>query len=117
MKKYAPNNEGESLICGWISKNLIHIDRQPVGDHQFFEKPPQHQFQPVSDLSGIKLVFHTKLWQEARRSLNGARNQLWKKGHIERKNAKMFFRLPFAVVDIDGVGERLERVERDTHRQ
>lgn len=38
-------------------------------------------------------------------------------GYIQKKSAEVFLRLDLAPIAIDGIGNGLERIERDTDRQ
>ena len=62
-------------------------------------------------------MFLKELWQQACGTLDGTCDKLGEEGDINGENARMIFRRALAMVDVDGVTERLECVKRNPNRK
>lgn len=94
-------------------KHLVDIHRAVVGHHDFLEQPSKNLSHPVDGGVIIKLTFLQELRQQIRRPFNGARHQLREERDEGEKGNDVLGRLNLAAIDINGIGKRLEGVERD----
>ena len=89
----------------------------PSASTIFLKKPDRHQHEALAHVVAVEPPRPLELGQERARALDRARDELREEadegGDVEQRAAR--WDLP--AVDVDRVGERLERVERDAHRQ
>ena len=74
---------------------------------------PKNLPHPVDGGVVIKLAFLQELRQQIRRPLDGACHKLRKERDEGEESDDVLGRFNLAAIDIDGIGKRLERVERD----
>lgn len=92
---------------------LVDYAGKDVGDHQFLEIAPGHQFQAVGRVRVGEGALFLILRQQAVGSADGPGQKLREERHEERIVAEMPFRLALAAVDVDQVTHGLEKIERD----
>ena len=94
-------------------KHLVDIHCAVVGHHDFLEQAPKDLTHPVDSSVVIKLAFLQELRQQVRRPFDRSSHELWEERDEGEEGDDVLGRLNLAAIDIDGVGKRLERVERD----
>ena len=100
-----------ALVCV-ILEHFIHIHGAIIGHHYLLEQAPQDLPHPISSGVEMELAFFQKLRQKVSRTLDGACHQLREKRDESKKGNNIFRRLNLATIDIDGITQRLESVER-----
>ena len=88
-----------------------------VGDDLLFEEAPEHEQRAALDVCNVEAVRRLQLGGELIKARDRALNQLREEGDEQRKLRRVPLRRVFAVVHVDQIAHRLERVKRDAQRQ
>ena len=102
---------------GAAAEGRIHPGRQVVGDVDLLEVAPQHQVQALDHHVALHRARADHLRQQRRGALDRAGHQMREIQHRQEEVPERVAGMQLAAVDVDGVGHRLEGVERDRHRQ
>ena len=100
-----------------IRKHLVHIHGTIVGHHYLLEQAPKDLAHTVNSGVVIELPLLQELRQKVRCSLNGAGHQLREKRDEGEESDDVPGRLYLAPINVDGITQGLEGVERDSDRQ
>ena len=111
------NDDDRAAVLTLAAENLLDQRKRTVGDDLLFEKAPEDQQCAALDVSKVKAMRLVKLMGELIKARNRSLNQLGEEGHKQRKARRILFRGVFAVVYVDEVAHRLERVKADAQRQ
>ena len=102
----------------WIScPHLVHVGGTVIGYYDFLEQAPEDLAHPIGGLVVGELAVSEELRQEVGGSFYRISNELREerdKGKESDDVAGWFY---FLAIDIDGVTERLESIERDSYRK
>ena len=102
----------------WVGRpNLVNVGGAVVGNHHFLEQAPKDLAHAVNGGGVVETAFLLELRQEVRGTLDGARHQLREEADVGEERHGVVGGAHAATIDIDGVGQRLECVERDADRQ
>ena len=111
------DNQFSTAFGGIVRKNLVAGGGASVGDDHLFEKSPKNLAHAINGERIVKLARFQELRQEVRGALNRTCHKLREEGDESKESDDVTCRFQLAAVDIYGVAQRLERVERNTHRQ
>ena len=102
-----------------LSNNFIfqNYEVSGIGHHHLLEHPPQDQPQAGDAFLVFEDAFVFHLRQEPRSPLNRPGDELREEAHKRREVDETARRLQVPTVNVNGIGERLKRVEADAHRQ
>ena len=109
--------QSASALLGVSRKHLVNIHSAIIGHHNLLEQAPKNLPHTVDGGVVVEFPFLQKLRQEVRRPLDGPGHELWEERDEGEEGDDVLGRLNLAAIDIDGVGKRLESVERDTDGQ
>jgi hypothetical protein len=98
-------------------EHLVGDYSDVVGDHQLLEEPPADQTEAAPGLLHREAARRLDLWQQERGALDWSGNQVREERHERGKVEQVPARVELSLVHVDGVTHRLERVERNPHRQ
>ena len=104
---------GLGVVC---CPNLIYIRRAVIGNYYLLEQAPKDLAHSIHGLIVRELAVGLELRKKVGGALNRACDELRKKGNIGEESHDVTCRFEFFAIDIYRVTERLERIERDTHR-
>lgn len=110
-KHHRGDDEDKAHIAVGIVVHFVHHCGENIRNHQFFEIPPGHQFQPVGHVFVVKTALRFQLRQEGVRPSDGAGQKLREEGDKEGVIAEMPLRLTFSPVYVDEIPHRLEEIE------
>ena len=97
--------------------NRVDVECQVIRDRQLFEQARDEQGQPVGHLADRQGGQAAKLDSRLRTAFDRSRDELREKRDERREANKAVFGLQNSPVAVDHVAHRLEREERDPHRQ
>ena len=100
-----------------VAVDLVHVDGGGVGHDHLLEQPPRDLVAAVGKGRRVGAVLLAELRQQRDGALDGPGHELREKADIQRVDAEVALGLHLPAVHIDGVAQRLERVEADAHRQ
>ena len=108
----------KSTVTAWIGEHPVDdIDREVIGQPDFFDQPVEDPKQPRSKLKSAEVIGLMKLRDEGLGAYDRPRDELREKTDEKSEVQDAAHGLDFLAVDVDGVGHGLERVERNAHRQ
>ena len=122
--KVAVNLEGEEQRGHKIGAAVVHrdmvehgidIESAAVGKGEFHKIAPGHQPQAAQRTGVVKPMVLAKLRQQVVGTFYRAGHQLREERHEEGVGGEVAFNRCRAAIDVDGVTQSLERVERDAH--
>lgn len=108
----------ESGIQFRIVEDTVHkVHTNVVGDHHFFKQPIHDQEHSTSKLGGGELEGFVNLRNEVGGTHNRTRNKLGEEGHEKTEIKDALSRFQLTPINVDGITQRLEGVERNSYRQ
>ena len=116
VEQYA-HDDDRAAILALVAEDLFDQRKRTVGDDLLFEEAPEHQQRAALNVPEVKAMRFVKLMGKLIEPRDRSLNQLREEGHEQRKARRILFRGIFAVVYVDEVAHRLERVETDAQRQ
>ena len=116
-EQHARERHGAAGLSGGSIEHGIHEERQPVGDDHLDEQAPRHAREPCADALSVKALVGAQLPEQRAGALDGAGDELREERDEQRVAEKIRLRVDVAAVDVDGVAQRLKRVERDADGQ
>ena len=102
---------------GHVAVDPRHVDPQVIGDDHLLEEPPQHLPQPVDRVVPVEAPPLFELDEQVRRLLDRPGDHMGEEGDEAEILHGVIDGAYAAAVDVDGVAQRLERVERDANRE
>ena len=100
-----------------VVDRLGRLREETVGEHDLLEQAQGHQHQAETQLVAACATRLGELRHQLGRTHDRPRNQMREERHEQRVVEKVGRRLGAAQIDVEGVGHRRERVERDADRQ
>ena len=90
--------------------------RELIRDEDLLVESEEDQPTTAEKFSRVRFPWLLYLGQQARRALDRSHDQLWEEHDEQREVEEVRDGLESPPMDVDRVAERLERVERDAHR-
>ena len=100
---------------GHVAVSLRHVEPQVIGNDHLLEEPPQHLPQPVNCVVPVEAPPLVELDEQVRRLLDRPGDHMREEGDEAEILHGVIDGAYAAAVDVDGVTQRLERVERDAN--
>ena len=97
--------------------NRIDVHARAVRDDHLLKEAQQHDQKALPRAFPVKAVLRRHLPEQAAAALDRAGDQLRKERHEQRVFEQVTFSLHAPLVHVDHIGQRLEDVEADAHRQ
>ncbi len=116
-KENRRQNQREPLLVGQVVIDKIDILGQHIGNDELLEETDRHHTNAVRGVLFVEEVILKELWHEVFAALNRARDELRKKRDEQRVDTKVLLRFDVPAIDVDDIGEALERVERNADGQ
>ena len=99
------------IVLVEMTEHLIDIFAQMVGHHHLGEESKEDETHAFGDVVVIESLLLMQLSQQIARTLDGTRDQLWEKHHIERVIAEMPLRLLVPTIHLKHIAHALESME------
>lgn len=99
-----------------VREHLVGIHRTVVGHHHLLEEAPKDLAHPIDGGVKVELPLLEELRQEVRRPFDGSRHQLGEKRDEGKEGDDIPGRFNFPTININGIAQGLEGVERDAYR-
>ena len=94
---------------------MVYIDSAVVGYHYLLEQAPKDLAHTVNGGVIVEFAFLKELRQKVSRPLDGTGHQLWEKGNEGEKGDNVLGRFNLASINVDGIRQGLEGVERNAY--
>ena len=104
-------------VFGMACEVFIDELRHTIRDDGLLDKADEEQDKAATNIYPGEIALRDALRKEVLRAHDGPGHQLRKEGNKEREIEDVLRRFELPAVDVDGVAERLECVETDSHRQ
>ena len=98
-------------------EDAIGVERERVGEDDLLHEPDGDAREPLLHVQGDGLATPGELGQQLAGAHDRSRHELREEGDVEREVEGAPGRRLHAAVDVEGVGEALQRVEGDADRQ
>ena len=116
-ERHAAQQEHHAALVLVSVKDEVGKRGAIVGHDELLEQAPQHLPHSVGRLLIPERARALKLRQEVRGPLDGAGHQLREETDVGGKLDQVARGPQLAAIDVDGIRQRLKRIERDTHRE
>ena len=116
-EQHGCEQECAARVGGIISKYGVHVGGAVVRHDNLFEESPEDLAHAVHGLRVVEMPPLQELRQEVRGTLDRSRHELGKERQECGKRNEVVRRLYLPPINIYGIGQGLEGVETDTHRQ
>ena len=102
---------------GGIVVDLVHPHGEIVRHQDLLGQSHQHPAQPGGGRVVVEAVLQVQLGQDVLGPLDGPGHQLGKEEHVDGVDAQVTLCRALSPVDVDGIGKRLEGMEREPDGQ
>ena len=110
-----PRHCNRQLASGKFERR-VRDNAHRVGNQHLFSQTNDEPANAVGEIVKRRLAF-MNLVSDGFVTNNRAGNQLWEKRNVQSHVERVLLRLTFAAIDVDNVGNRLKRKERNPDRQ
>ena len=114
-EEHGTHGQHQRALLGGRLPDDVHGQGTAVRHQHLLGEAPKHLAQTIDGSFIFKGTRAQHLRQQVRGALDGTSHQLWEEGDVGEEGHGIARGAQLPTMDVDGVAEGLERVERDAH--